>query len=144
MLKHWTIFEGAPNSIRRDSLRVTLGTNRTINFSGAAWAELGNPIAVELRFDEGLKRIGIKATDPQNVNAFPVRHKSGSHWRWVSAGAFLTHFGLLLDRWVAANSVWVDVDGILVADLSKVTVVGRKSKPGATSVVDGETTGRSL
>lgn len=52
MLKHWTIFEGSPNGLRREKLRVTLGANRTLNMNAATYEALGNPIAVELRFDE--------------------------------------------------------------------------------------------
>lgn len=88
MLKHWTIFEGTPNGIKREKLRVTMGSNRTINLNRAAYEALGESIAVELRFDEGLHRIGIKPTTPEFANAFPLKPKSGSQRfadrRWYS------------------------------------------------------------
>jgi len=128
MLKHWTIFEGSPNGLRREKLRVTLGANRTLNMNAVTYEALGNPIAVELRFDEGLKRIGIKPTTPESNNAFPLKPKSGSRHRWIAAGAFLTHFGLLLDRSIAFDDPFIDMDGILVLDLLKITAIGRGSR----------------
>ena len=63
MLGHWTIFEGTPGGVKREQRRVTLGMNKTISLNKVAYEELGKPIAIELRFDRNLKRIGLKSDE---------------------------------------------------------------------------------
>jgi len=128
MIKHWTVFEGAPNAVKHENLRVTLGTNRTINLNRVAYEALGKPIAVELRFDQNLLRIGLRATSPELPNAFPLRPKSASQQRWIAAGAFLTHFGIDNDVSIAFDKPGIDVDGILILDMKKTTIIGRGSR----------------
>lgn len=119
MIKHWTIFEGTPNAVKREQARVTLGLNKTISLNRVAYEAMGKPIAIELRFDQNLKKIGLRPTDPARRNAFPLRPKKGSQHRWIAAGAFLTHFNISTDRTVLFEEVDIDTEGILVLDLTK-------------------------
>ena len=115
MIKHWTIFEGTPGGVKREQARVTLGMNKTISLNRVAYEELGKPIAIELRFDENLKRIGQKATN-QEYN------------RWLAAGAFLTHFGITTQCSVRFEDITVDSEGVMVLDIMKTTNVSRGSR----------------
>lgn len=128
MIKHWTIFEGTPNAIKRERVRVTLGANKTISLNGVAYEALGNPIAIEMRFDSNLKRIGLKATDPERPNAFPIRPRRNSQYRWLAAGAFLTHFGIKNNGTILFEDVAIDEDGVMILDITKTTNVSRGSR----------------
>ncbi len=128
MLGHWTIFEGTPGGVKREQPRVTLGMNKTISLNKVAYEELGKPIAIELRFDRNLKRIGLKATSPECKNAFPIRPKKNSHYRWLSAGAFLTHFGITTQCTVQFEDVTIDSEGVMLLDINKTTNISRGSR----------------
>ena len=128
MLGHWTIFEGTPGGVKREQRRITLGMNKTISLNKVAYEELGKPIAIELRFDRNLKRIGLKATSPECKNAFPIRPKKNSHYRWLAAGAFLTHFGITTQCTVQFEDVTIDSEGVMVLDINKTTNISRGSR----------------
>ena len=63
-------------------------------------------------FDENQKRIGIKAADPREPNAFRLKRKKVATHRTINAGAFCQHFNISVDKTVRFNEVAIDRDGI--------------------------------
>ena len=89
---------------------------------------MGKPIAIEMSFDRNLERIGLKPTSPECKNAFPIRPKKNLNYRWLAAGAFLTHFGITTQCAVRFEDVTVDSDSVMVLDITKTTNVSRGSR----------------
>jgi hypothetical protein len=128
MIKHWVKFEGKPYT-RNDSIpRVTLGPQKAMLLNHAAFEMMGSPAAVELFFDAGLKRIGVKPTKPSHDHGFEVKQKKDSHYRVIYAGAFCNHFGLELERTVQFHDLEIDHDGILELDITTATRVRRGAR----------------
>lgn len=133
MIKHWTIFEGGPNRAGRDALRVTLSPKKTFLLNRKAYEALGSPAAVELRFDEGTRTIGLKPTDTRRPNAFPVKQKAKDkagkyNYRLIYASPFCKHFDIRPEATVLFNKVDLTDDGIMLLELSRAVKVGRGSR----------------
>jgi hypothetical protein len=128
MIKHWTIFEGRPFAGDRDQPRVTLDRRSTILLNAAACEHLKGPTAVQLMFDENLKRIGIRPADPREPNAFRLKRKKGATHRTIAAGAFCQHFGISVNKTVRFNDPAIDRDGIMTLELADTTYVTRGSR----------------
>lgn len=128
MIKHWTIFEGRPFAADPAEPRVTLDPKNVILLNRAACEQLKAPVAVELMYDENLKRIGIRATDARAQNAFRLKKKKNASFRTINAGAFCQHVGISVDKTVRFNQVAIDREGILTLDLTNTTYVSRGSR----------------
>ena len=125
MIKHWTVFEGMPNRVSGDRLRVTLNPRGVLVLNKLAFDALDGPAAVKLMFDESNNLIGLKPEDPRRANAFPVKQKDRWHNRQVHASPFCRHFAINVGRTVLFNDVDIDNDGVMVLELGKTITVGR-------------------
>ncbi len=128
MIKHWTIFEGRPFLGDASEPRVTLDPKNVILLNRAACEQLKAPVAVQLMFDENLKRIGIRPADPREQNAFRLKKKKNASFRTINAGAFCQHFGISVDKTVRFNQVAIDREGILTLELTNTTYVSRGAR----------------
>ena len=137
MIKHWTIFEGRPNSRDRSKLRVTLNMKGIFLLNLATYSAMGRPTAVELRFDEGTRTIGLKPKAPDADNAFPVkgiltmaRKKASEKYTYmvVNAAPFCRHFDIRPTGTVQFAGVDLHDDGTLLLELSKAVAIGRGAR----------------
>ncbi|MBP9663172.1 MAG: hypothetical protein KBD94_01020 [Pyrinomonadaceae bacterium] len=128
MMKHWTVFEGRPNGAARGLPRVTLAPNSTILLNEPLWIRMGRPEAVELMFDAPNRLIGMRRTDPKRTNAFPLKKKARSSYHTISAGAFLQHFGIRVERTTLLAPVEVETGGLASCGMSQAINVGRGSR----------------
>lgn len=127
MIEHWTKFEGSSIGARRRQIRVSLGTKKDFHFNGAAYEALGEPIAVEMFFDEVGKRIGFKKSDPTLPNAFHLVRRTQSTFHQISAATFCNRFGIRAHTRVTFEGAYMDSDGLLVVDIKK-AVIARRAK----------------
>lgn len=129
MIRHWTRFGGRPyNHLISDKYRVTLGPRGVMYLNEASWKALGSPKAIEFLFDEKLRTIGIERSEPYRENSFPVKDKSGTRGKIISAAAFYNHLGIRSKRTVQFHDVTVDDDGIMALPLNSITVVSRGAR----------------
>lgn len=133
MIRHWTIYQGRPNSTDRSRPRVTLSRTKVFLLNKAAYEAMGAPAAVELRFDEGTRTIGLTPKDPRNQNAFPIKPKSGRstknyNYRVIHAAPFCRHFDIRPDSTVLFAEIDMDNEGTLLLEMNKAVKVGRGSR----------------
>lgn len=125
-LKHWTTFQGRPNScIRPTNLRVTLSPRGDIYMNKIGWESLGKPEAVELMFDKPRVVIGLRAVAAWQENSFPVRDKKGSEGKIVHASPFFAHHAIRASRTMLFNQAHIDDEGVLSLPLEGLTAVTR-------------------
>ena len=125
MIERWTEFQGSPNRVDRDGLRVTLNARGTLLLNSRTYEAMNAPSAVQLLFDENNSIIGLRAADPRLHNAFPVKQKDKQTNRLVHASPFCKHWGIKVKRTVMFNNVDMTNDGILKLELNKTTSIGR-------------------
>ena len=128
MLDNFVTFEGAPNGRRGETLRVTLGPNRTFLMSRSAWERMGRPDAVTLAFDAVDRKIALRPCPPDKKNAFRVAKRSSGSHRVVYAGAFLTHFNIYAPHTVLFDNPEFTPDKSMILNLGNVTRIGRGSR----------------
>jgi hypothetical protein len=133
MTKHWTIFEGKPNYVDKTKLRVTLNARKVLLFNRAAYEALGSPAAVEMRFDESTRAIGLLPRDPRHANAFPIKRRmskpnSKYNYLLIHAAPFCGHFEIAPQRTMLFTNVDMDDDGVMMLELSSAVAVGRGSR----------------
>lgn len=125
VIEHWVKFEGSSIAARRRQIRVTLGDKKDFLLNGAAYESLGEPEAVELYFDVGLKRIGFKKCDPALPNAFHLVKRSRSRFHQFSAATFCNRIGIRAHTRVTFEGAYVNSDGLLVVDLKNAVIAAR-------------------
>ena len=125
MIERWTEFQGGPNRVDRDGLRVTLNSRGTLLLNGRTYEAMNTPSAVQLLFDENNSIIGLRAADPRLHNAFPVKQKDNQTNRLVHASPFCKHWGIKVKRTVLFNNVDMTNEGVLKLELNKTTSIGR-------------------
>lgn len=125
MIERWAEFQGSPNRVEKDELRVTLNARGTLLMNGKTYEAMNMPAAVQLLFDENNSIIGLRAADPRLHNAFPVKQKDKQTNRLVHASPFCKHHGIRVLRTVLFNNVDMTNDGILKLELTKTTSIGR-------------------
>jgi hypothetical protein len=128
MIHYWKTFEGKPYGTKRGEIRVTLSPRKVFLLNQAAYQALGSPRAIEFKFDENHKRIGIKPTDPRKENAFEVKRKKNTNYRVIMAGAFCNHVGIRLEKTVVFNEAPIEKDGTMVLALEKAINVARGAR----------------
>ena len=132
--KRWEIFLGAPNRRFSNGVRVTMNSRKVILLSKEAFEAIGSPAAVELRWDENTRTIGLSPCDIAATNAFPLRQKvinsSGKKhaYRLVHASPFCKHHGIGPDRTILFRDVDMDNDGTLLLELTTAINIGRRIK----------------
>ncbi|QQS32250.1 MAG: hypothetical protein IPM50_11290 [Acidobacteriota bacterium] len=127
--RDWTTFEGrAYGRARSEEVRVTLSERSVFYLNRAAFTALGEPAAVELRYD-GIRRIiGMKPTDARLRNAFPVKQHCGGNYRKINASAFCHHFRLRVDGTNLFDRADLTSDGILELPMDSMINVGRGAR----------------
>jgi hypothetical protein len=138
MSRRWTVFDGEPNGKGKDVPRVTLGPKKVLLLNRKAYEVLGSPAAVELRFDEETRTIGLRPRDVRHSNAFPLHVKGARHktnagsprytYRIIYAAPFCRHFEIKAERTVLFNNVDLDDDGTMLLEMSSAVRVGRGSR----------------
>jgi hypothetical protein len=126
----WTVFNGRQytGGSSRDAVRVTLHRKGMFYLNLRAFEALGSPTAVELRFNDTGRILGMKATDPTRKNAFRLKdHGTGSKSssKRISAAALFHHFRFQVDRTVQFQDVDLDNDEVMILDLDRTVTVGR-------------------
>src|SRR5688500_7738675 len=112
--RDWTTFEGRSyGRARSDELRVTLSDRAVFYLNRAAFDVLGQPAAVELKFDGNRRIIGIKPTDIRRRNAFPLKQHVTGHYRKINAAAFCKHFRLCIEGTNLFDGADFTAEGIL-------------------------------
>jgi hypothetical protein len=125
----WEVFTGKQyGRIVRAEARVTLGQFGTFYLNKWAFAELGEPQAVEMLFDKTRRVIGLRPTAITNAYGFKiVPHSTGTHMR-LSAAAFCRHHKMFFKGTILFNNVRVDENGIMMLDIVNATIVTRGSR----------------
>ena len=104
---------------------VTMNRRGYIVFSRKTYERLGEPKAFHLLFDAVNNRIGLKPTEPEISNAYPVA-KYGKHGgRLVRAWRLMEECGIDLPGTIQFESADLDQDGVLVLDLRTAKVSPR-------------------
>jgi len=95
---------------------VTIQMRGGFSFNKAAYDALGSPEAVELLYDREAKRIGFRASEPENPLAYPVKSQGrNTTGKQVAGQAFAKYYDIDVS---VARRYAVDMqDDILVVDL---------------------------
>jgi hypothetical protein len=111
----------------RDKMRVTINQKGAIMLNRKAFEELGSPVAVELSFVTGHSEIGIKPTDPDAVNAFPVVPKAAGSSCRINAGPLCLAHDIRIEKTTLFLEPVINPEGILELKLAKTMWVTRGS-----------------
>ncbi|HMT06468.1 MAG TPA: hypothetical protein PKA82_00585 [Pyrinomonadaceae bacterium] len=108
--------------------RVTLGAFGTFYLNAQAFEELGSPAAVEMLFDRGRRRIGLRPVPLMLKHAFKiVPHTSGGYHR-LSASAFCHHHGIFFKGTLLFHDIRIDESNMMKLDLVTATIVTRGAR----------------
>ena len=100
------------------AIYVTLTPKGRISINRATFRRLDEPKAVHVLYDAPNNRIGIKPTQPNIKEAYPVASPCNrSGMRRISCYRVLTENGIQLPATVRFYDAEIDHDGILVCDL---------------------------
>jgi len=137
MARRWDVFEGGPNAGNLDLPRVTMSPKSVLLLNTLAYEVLGSPSAVELRWEERTRTIGLTPKDIRSGNAFPLkikgtRIKKGSQlkckYHTINAAPFCRHFNIHTAHTRLFNGVDLDDDGTMVLEMGRSVAVGRVSR----------------
>ena len=127
--RHWSRFEGrAYGRARSEELRVTLGERHVFYLNKVAYDALGQPAAVELRYDGNRRIIGIKPHDPRRKNAFLVKQHTTGNYRKIHAAAFCRHYRLGIEGTNLFDGAELTNEGILELPMSSMITIGRGAR----------------
>ena len=127
--EEWHVFNGKQygRTVRKEA-RVTLGCYGTFYLNSQAFIELGSPAAVEMLFDVGRRRIGLKPVPPILPHAFKiVPHTAGGYHR-LSAAAFCHHNDIFFKGTLLFHDIRIDDNGMMKLDLVNATIVTRGAR----------------
>src|SRR5439155_10521968 len=115
---------------------VTIQKRGTISLNRAAQVALGEPEAIELLFDRREQVVGIRALDPGEQHAYPLRPqgKKNAGTYLIAGTAFTRYYGIDTEvsrRWVATIE-----DGVLCVDLKKEGAIVTSNRKGHGSPED--------
>ena len=128
-MTQWHIFNGRQygRTVKKEA-RITLGNYGTFYLNAQAFSELGNPEAVEMMFDVGRRRIGLRPAHKMLPHAFKiVPHTRGGYQR-LSAAAFCHHHRIFFKGTLLFHDIRIDDNGIMMLDLVNATIVGRGAR----------------
>ena len=117
--------------------RVTINKKKVLLMNMRAYEALGMPAAVELRFDEENRTIGMAPVDPRKEHAFPIKSRgkgreraaaSTGTYRIINAAAFCKHFSIQPAGTMLFNKIDFENDGTMLLELNTATNVGRGSR----------------
>ena len=137
MVRRWDVFEGGPNASRLNLPRVTMSPKSVLLLNTLAYEILGSPSAVELRWDDCTRTIGLTPKDIRSGNAFPLKIKGtragkGAEVKYkyhvINASPFCRHFNIHTAHTRLFNGVDLDDDGTMVLEMERSVTVGRGSR----------------
>lgn len=99
-------------SVRSDKPAIGIQKNGRIAWNAGTQEALGLPEYIELLYDEKNKRIGLKKTDSEDLDTFPVRQAAKQRTWGVSALGALRSIGIEVDK---AYRAFAEVDGDIVS-----------------------------
>lgn len=73
---------------------VTIQARGNFGLNRAAFEAMGKPEAVELLYDGDARRVGFRPTDPEALNAYPVRKQGGSDSYVLAGRAFTQYYSI--------------------------------------------------
>lgn len=95
---------------------VTIQRKGTMSLNHAAFQALGEPAAVAMFFNKAKRIVGIRAIDPAESYAYPVRKQAASRNYVLAGQAFTKTYGI--DTTAARRyNAELRPDGMLVIDL---------------------------
>ena len=115
---------------------VTILASGGLGLNDVAHRAINEPEYVQLYYDRESARIGIKTTDAEDANGFPVR-RSGESSMLISARSFCLYYGISTD--VTARYRAEVIDDMMVADLGTPVWTRRSRKKGR----DGGNSGKA-
>lgn len=127
--EEWQVFNGRQfgRTVKKVA-RVTLGAFGTFYLNAQAFVELGSPAAVELLFDIGRRRIGLRPVPLMMKHAFKiVPHTKGGYYR-LSAAAFCHHHGIFFKGTLLFHDIRIDETNMMKLDLVTATIVTRGAR----------------
>lgn len=127
--RDWTTFTGrAYGRARSEEIRVTLSDRAVFYMNKAAFDVMGQPAAVELKYDGNRRIIGMLPTDARHRNAFLVKSHCNGNYRKINAGAFCHHFRLRLEGTNLFDGADFTPEGILELPMDSMITVGRGAR----------------
>ncbi|HMT07972.1 MAG TPA: hypothetical protein PKA82_08210 [Pyrinomonadaceae bacterium] len=128
-IENFQVFNGRQfGRAAKNGVRVTLGNRGTFYLNAQAFVELGSPAAVELLFDIGRRRIGLRPVPHTLPHAFKiVPHTSGGYHR-LSASAFCYHHGIFFNGTLLFHDIRIDESNMMKLDLVTATIVTRGAR----------------
>jgi hypothetical protein len=128
-LDQWHIFTGKQyGRATKKEARVTLGSFGTFYLNEQAFVELGSPAAVELLFDVGRRRIGLRPVAPMAPHAFKILPHTKGNYHRLSAAAFCHHHRIFHKGTLLFHGITIDETGMIRLDLVNATVVTRGAR----------------
>ncbi len=127
--EEWHVFNGKQygRTVKKEA-RVTLGCYGTFYLNSQAFIELGSPAAVEMLFDVGRRRVGLKPVPHMLPHAFKiVPHTKGGYHR-LSAAAFCHHHRIFFKGTLLFHDIRIDDNGMMKLDLVNATIVTRGAR----------------
>lgn len=124
----WQVYPGAPNRKNGGGLRVTLNQRKVFLLNSVAYEAMGDPAAVELRYDENTRTIGLAPIDPRILSAFPLKaklNKNKYNYKIIFGTPFCKHFDINPKTTILFTNVDLDDDGTLLLELTTAVAVGR-------------------
>ncbi|MEV7970047.1 hypothetical protein AB0O34_29290 [Sphaerisporangium sp. NPDC088356] len=117
---------------------VTIQKRGTMSMNAAAFAELGEPEAVELLYDPAERIIGFRPVEKESEHAYPLRPQAGKSVGpyIVSGTAFTKYYNIdtsVSRRWTS----YID-DGILCIDLKQSGTVVTSNRSSGRDVEGGQ------
>lgn len=126
--RNWQVYAGRPNRVTIGDLRVTLNHRKVFLLNQKVFEAMGFPAAVELRYDEDTRTIGMAPKDPRNLSAFPLKGKVNNNkykYRTVHGSPFCKQFGIDPKGTILFTNIDLDNDGTLILELNAAVPVGR-------------------
>ncbi len=126
--EEWHTFTGRQyGRTVKKAARVTLGAFGTFYLNSQAFIEMGSPGAVEMLFDIGRRRIGLRPAPLMLPHAFKiVPHTKGGYHR-LSAAAFCHHHEIYFKGTLLFHDIRIN-QGMMTLDLVNATVVSRGAR----------------
>ena len=127
--RHWNVFQGkAYGRAKADEIRVTLSNRSVFYLNKVAFDVMGQPAAVELRYDSNRRIIGMKTADARMRNSFLVKRHVTGNYRKVNASAFTKHFRIRLDGTSLFDGADFTPEGILELPMDSIITIGRGAR----------------
>lgn len=122
-------FRGGPSRSGAVRIKVSLNARGVFNLNHVAVRKLEQAEAVVLFYDVHKRVIGIKPTEPWQLNAFPLRIKNKMKTRTLNARSFCKHFDIKVHRTIEFNNARLGEDGVMRLNLNDTTVIGKEPNP---------------